>query len=283
MHAPQLYTSPNSDIFEASELSKLSAEPSTRSIWSGRISIGLVNVPVKLYSMIKDQSFSFKFVRKDDACPLKYERVCTLDQEVVPWSDVGRAIEVRKGEFVVFEKEELDALRPESNKKINIDKFIPLDQVDRILYEKSYILAPDKSDDSYSLLLKAFKTKEMAGVGRFTLRTKEYPVLIYPYRDALILTTLLYGNEVVDPRALKDLQKLEEPSKEELELALKIMDNLKGDFDINEYHDTYSEKVEELLAKKMKGETITVEEPKTEEVKDIMTALQQTLAQLQKS
>jgi len=233
--------------------------------------------------MIKDQSFSFKFVRKDDACPLKYERVCTLDQEVVPWSDVGRAIEVRKGEFVVFEKEELDALRPESNKKINIDKFIPLDQVDRILYEKSYILAPDKSDDSYSLLLKAFKTKEMAGVGRFTLRTKEYPVLIYPYRDALILTTLLYGNEVVDPRALKDLQKLEEPSKEELELALKIMDNLKGDFDINEYHDTYSEKVEELLAKKMKGETITVEEPKTEEVKDIMTALQQTLAQLQKS
>jgi len=264
-------------------LSTLSAEPSTRSIWSGRISIGLVNVPVKLYSMIKDQSFSFKFVRKDDACPLKYERVCTLDQEVVPWSDVGRAIEVRKGEFVVFEKEELDALRPESNKKINIDKFIPLDQVDRILFEKSYILAPDKSDDSYSLLLKAFKTKEMAGVGRFTLRTKEYPVLIYPYRDALILTTLLYGNEVVDPRALKDLQKLEEPSKEELELALKIMDNLKGDFDITEYHDTYSEKVEELLAKKMKGETITVEEPKTEEVKDIMTALQQTLAQLQKS
>jgi DNA end-binding protein Ku len=264
-------------------VSKLSAEPSTRSIWSGRISIGLVNVPVKLYTMIKDQSFSFKFVRRDDACPLKYERVCTLDQEVVPWSDVGRAIEVRKGEFVVFDKEELDALRPESNKKINIDKFIPLNQVDRILYEKSYILAPDKSDDSYSLLLKAFTTKKMAGVGRFTLRTKEYPVIIYPYRDALILTTLFYGNEVVDPKAVNDLQKLEEPSKEELDLALKIMDNLKGDFDITEYHDTYSEKVEGLLAKKMKGETITVEEPKTEEVKDIMTALQQTLAQLQKS
>lgn len=264
-------------------MSNLTAEPSSRSIWSGRISIGLVNVPVKLYTMIKDQSFSFKFVRKDDACPLKYERVCTLDQEVVPWSDVGRAIEVRKGEFVVFEKEELDALRPESNKKINIDKFIPLSQVDRILFEKSYILAPDKSMDSYSLLLKAFATKEMAGVGRFTLRTKEYPVLIYPYRDALILTTLRYGNEVVDPKGVKDLQELEDPTKEELDLALKIMDNLKGDFDITEYKDTYSEKVEELLAKKMKGETIIVEEPKTEEVKDIMTALQQTLAQLQKT
>jgi DNA end-binding protein Ku len=264
-------------------LSKLSAEPSTRSIWSGRISIGLVNVPVKLYTMIKDQSFSFKFVRKEDACPLKYERVCTFDQEVVSWNDVGRAIEVRKGEYVVFDKEELDALRPESNRKINIDKFIPLDQVDRILFEKSYILGPDKSEDSYSLLLKAFQNKKLAGVGKFTFRTKEYPVLIYPYRDALILTTLLYGNEVVDPKALKDLQELKEPTDEELQLALKIIDNLTGGFDITEYHDTYQEKVEELLAKKMKGETIKVEEPKTEEVKDIMTALQQTLAQLQKT
>lgn len=263
-------------------LSNLSAEPSSRSIWSGRISIGLVNVPVKLYTMIKDQSFSFKFVRKEDACPLKYERVCTFDQEVVPWSDVGRAIEVRKGEFVVFDKEELDALRPDSNKKINIDKFIPISQVDRILFEKSYILAPDKSSETYSLLLKAFKEKDMAGIGRFTLRTKEYPVLVYPYRDALILTTLKYGDEVVDPKNVKDLQDLQEPTKDELELALKIIDNLTGDFDITEYHDTYSEKVEELLAKKMKGETITVEEPKTEEVKDIMTALQETLAQLQK-
>jgi DNA end-binding protein Ku len=263
-------------------MSKLTAEPSNRSIWSGRISIGLVNVPVKLYTMIKDQSFSFKFVRKEDACPLKYERVCTFDQEVVPWADVGRAIEVRKGEYVVFENDELDALRPESNKKINIDKFIPIEQVDRILYEKSYILGPDKSDDSYSLLLEAFKAKNMAGVGRFTLRTKEYPVLIYAYRDALVLTTLLYGNEVVDPKSVKDLQSLKEPTKPELDLALKIMANLTGDFDISEYHDTYQEQVEQLLEKKMKGETIKVEEPKTEEVKDIMTALQETLAQLQK-
>ena len=264
-------------------MSKLSAEPSTRSIWSGRISIGLVNVPVKLYTMIKDQSFSFKFVRKEDACPLKYERVCTFDQEIVPWSDVGRAIEVRKGEYVVFDKKELDALSPESNKKINIDKFIPLEQVERIFFEKSYILGPDKSEDSYSLLLKAFEEKKLAGVGKFTLRTKEYPVLIYQYRGALILTTLLYGNEVVDPQALKYLQVLKEPTDEELQLALKIIDNLTGDFDITEYHDSYQKRVKELIAKKMKGETIKVEEPSTIEVKDIMTALQQTLAQLQKT
>lgn len=264
-------------------MSKLTAEPSTRSIWSGRISIGLVNVPVKLYTMIKDQSFSFKFVRRDDACPLKYERVCTLDNEVVPWSDIGRAVEVRKGEFVVFSKEELDSLRPESNRKINIDKFIPMEQVDQILFEKSYILAPDKSDDSYALMLEAFKRRNMAGVGRFTLRTKEYPVLVYPYRDSLIITTIRYGDEVVDPKSVKGLQELKVPSVDELDLAMKIIDNLSGDFDITEYKDTYRDRVEALIQQKMKGETIVVEEAKTEEVKELMTALQETLAQLQGS
>jgi DNA end-binding protein Ku len=264
-------------------LSKLSAEPSSRSIWSGRISIGLVNVPVKLYSMIKDQGFSFKYVRKEDACPLKYQRVCVYDNEVVPWSEVGKAIEVSKDEYVVFDKEELDALKSESSKKINIDKFVKLDQVDRIFYDKSYILAPDKSEDSYNLLLKAFNEKGMAGVGKFTMRTREYPVVIYPYRDALILTTLRYSNEVVDPMAMEVLQNLEEPSEEELELAEKIIDNLSGEFDITEYHDTYTERVEELLEKKMKGETIKVEEPETEEVKELMTALKETLSQMQES
>ena len=264
-------------------MSVLKGKPSTRSIWSGRISIGLVNVPVKLYSMIKDESFSFKYVRKEDACPLKYERVCTFDREVVPWEQVGRGIEVRKGEFVVFEKEELDALRPESNKKINIDKFVPIDQVDRIFFDKSYILAPDKAADSYGLMLKAFTKKKMAGVGTFTLRTKEYPAVIYPYRDALILSTLRYSTEVVDPQAHEELSQLEEPDKSELELAEKIIDNLAGDFDITVYHDTFREHVEQLVEKKMKGETITVEEPKTEEVKELMQALQETLTQLQKT
>ncbi len=264
-------------------MSKLSAEPSSRSIWSGRINIGLVNVPVKLYSMIKDQGFSFKYVRKEDACPLKYQRVCVYDNEVVPWSEVGKAIEVSKDEYVVFDKEELDALKPESSKKINIDKFVKLEQVDRIFYDKSYILAPDKSEDSYNLLLKAFNEKGMAGAGKFTMRTREYPVVIYPYRDALILTTLRYSNEVVDPMAMEVLQNLEEPSEEELELAEKIIDNLSGEFDITEYHDTYTERVEALLEKKMKGETIKVEEPETEEVKELMTALQETLSQMQES
>jgi DNA end-binding protein Ku len=114
------------------------------------------------------------------------------------------------------------------------------------------------------------------------MRTKEYPVLIHAYRGALILTTLRYPNEVIDPGTIKDIKELKEPSKKELELAEKILDNLTGDFDIRDYKDTYRENVEKLIKLKLKGETIKVERPETEEVKELMVALEQTLQQMKK-
>jgi DNA end-binding protein Ku len=243
--------------------------------------MGLVNVPIKLYTMIRDESFSFKYVRKEDACPLKYQRVCTLDEEIVDWDDVAQGYEVRKGEFVVFDRDEIKALRPSSDNRIKIDKFVPMDSVDRIYLDKSYILTPDKSGDAYGLLLSALVEMNMAGVGSFTMRTKEYPALIHVYRDSIIVTTLRYANEVVDPRAMEAMKEVKEPSDQELGLAVKIIENLSGDFDITQYNDTFRDRVQELVDKKMKGETIVVEEPKKEEVKELMAALQETLKQLQ--
>jgi DNA end-binding protein Ku len=257
--------------------------PAGRSFWSGTISIGLVNVPVKLYTMIRDKSYSFHFLRKKDGCPLRYQRVCTYDNEVVEWADVSRGYEVEKGEFVTFTKEELDAIRPESDRRIKIDKFVQYLSVDPLYFLSSYILGPDKSLDAYGLLYSALEKKGMAGVGRYTMRTKEYPVLIHSYKGALILTTLRYPNEVMEPTTVKDLKELKQPSKKELELAYKILDNLTGEFDITEYRDTYRENVEKLIRKKLKGETIHVEKPeKREEVKELMVALEQTLAQMKK-
>ena len=261
---------------------KPKAKTPSRPVWSGTISIGLVNVPVKMYTMIRDESFSFRFVRKGDACPLKYERVCTLDGELVDWAHVARGYEVRDGEFVVFDDEELEALQPTSKGRIAIDKFVPYSSVDTVYLEKSYILTPDRSEDAYSLLLAVFRTMGMAGVGKFTLRTKEYPALVHEYREALLLTTLRYSYEVVDPRDMEALRGLKEPSDNELELATKIVENLSGKFDITEYRDRFRERVEELVEKKRKGETIVVEEPKGEEVKELMAALQETLQQLQR-
>ncbi len=253
-----------------------------RAIWSGNITIGLVNVPVKLYTMIYDKTFSFRFLHKQDGQPLKYQRVCTRDDKVVPWEDTVKGYEVSKGKFVVFDKEELKAAMPESSQKIRIAKFIDYLSMDPVYFERSYILTPNKSDEAFSLLMSALQAMHKAGVGKITLRTKEYPVVLYPYREALVLTTLRYAYEVVDTHDLEELKKLEEPKKEELEIARKIITDLSGQFDIADYKDSYVEKVEELVKRKLKGETITVEKPAKEEAKELMVALQETLKQLKK-
>jgi DNA end-binding protein Ku len=258
------------------------AKPPKKSIWTGRISLGLVNVPVKIYSMIQDKSFSFRLLHKKDGQPLKYKRVCSKDGEEVDWEDIAKGYEVRKNEFVVFDNEELEAIKPESDERIRIDKFVDYLSVDPIYFDKSYILVPDKSNEAYSLLLRAFQKLGKAGVGRITLRTKEYPALIHEYKGALLLTTLRYPYEVVDPQDLEELKGLPEPGKEELDLAVKIIENLSGEFDITEYKDSYMEKIEELLEKKMKGETVVVEKPKKEEVKELMVALQETIKHLER-
>jgi DNA end-binding protein Ku len=252
------------------------------SIWSGTVTIGLVNVPVRLQAMIFDKSVTFKFLHKTDNSPLKYEKVCIKEDKVVPWQEVVKGYEVRKGEFVVFTNDELKAARPESDQRIRIDKFIDYFSIDPVYFDRSYILTPDKSNDAYSLLLTALEKMGKAGVGRITLRTKEYPVLLHPYKGALVLTTLRYAFEVADPGKLEEIGKLKEPKKEELDLAKKIVTDLSGEFDITEYRDTFKEKIDELVLKKTKGETITVEKPVKEEAKELMVALQETLKQLKK-
>jgi DNA end-binding protein Ku len=258
------------------------AQPSRRSIWSGSITIGLVNVPVKLYAMIYDRGISFHFLHKTDNQPLKYERVCTKDGKIVPWEEVVKGYEVAKNEYVVFDKEELEAVKPESDKRIRIDKFVDYFSVDPTYFNSTYALMPDKSKDAYGLLLAALKKMGKAGAGRITLRTKEYPVLVHAYKDAIVLTTLRYGYDVVDPQEFEEVKELKTPEKAELDLAVKIVTDLSGEFDITEYKDTYRQKVEELIAKKLKGEKIVVEKPAEEEVKGLMVALRETLKQLEK-
>jgi DNA end-binding protein Ku len=251
-----------------------------RPIWSGRITIGLVNVPVKLYAMIFDKSIAFRFLHKQDGQPLKYERVCTKEDKVVPWEDTVKGYEVAKNQFVIFENEELKAARPESDQRIRVDKFVDFLSVDPIYLDRSYVLAPDKSEDAYSLLLNALHGMGKAGVGRITLRTKEYPVLVHAYKGAIVMTTLHYAYEVADPTSIEELKELKEPGKEQLLLAERIISDLSGEFNITEYKDTFKEKVEDLIAKKLKGETIVVQKPVKEEAKELMVALQETLKQL---
>jgi len=251
-----------------------------RPIWSGSITIGLVNVPVRLHTMVRDHAFAFRLLHRDDGQPLKYDRVCTRDGRVVPWADTVRGYEVRKGEFLVFEPGELKAVMPESDRKIRIDRFVYYLSLDPVYFESSFILVPDRSEEAYGLLVKAMQELGRAAAGRITLRTKEYPAVVHVYDGALVLTTLRHADEVVQPHASSILPALPVPKETELTLAKKIITDLTGDFSILDYPDRYREAVLALIDRKLAGEKIVYEEPHAGEAKELMQALQETIAAL---
>ena len=274
-------TKENVDTVESSEDERIGATAPRRSIWSGSITIGLVNVPVQLYSMIYDKGIKFHFLHSVDGQPLKYVKMCTKDDKIVPWNEVIRGFEVEKNEYVTLNKKELDAAKPESDNRIRITKFVDYFSVDPIYFDKTYALMPKKDKEAYTLLLRTLERQNKAGAGRITLRTKEYPALLHTYKGALVLTTLRYAYDVVDPQNFEDIHTLKEPQKAELDIATKIVSDLSGDFDITEFQDTYMKRVEELIAQKMKGEKVHIEKPPEVEAKGLMVALRETLKQLE--
>ena len=269
------------DTDQTSGTEKVSAAAPRRSIWSGSITIGLVNVPVKLYTMIYDKGIRFHFLHSVDGQPLKYVKMCTKDDKIVPWAEVIRGFEIAKNEYITLDKKELDAAKPESDDRIRITKFVDYFSVDPIYFDKTYALLPNKNKEAYALLLRALERQNKAGAGRITLRTKEYPALLHAYKGALVLTTLRYAYDVVDPQDFEEAHKLKEPEKPELDMATKIVSDLTGDFDITEFEDTYMKRVEELIAQKTKGEKIHIEKPPEVEAKGLMVALRETLKQLE--
>jgi DNA end-binding protein Ku len=251
-----------------------------RPFWSGSITIGLVNVPVRLHTMVRDLSVSFRLLHKADGQPLRYDRVCTKDDRVIPWAETVKGYEVRKGEYVIFEPEELKGIMPESNRKIRIEKFVFYLSLDPVYFETSYILTPDRSEEAYSLLVTALQDLGRAAIGTITLRTKEYPVVVHAYGGGLILTTLRYADEVTLPQAFITSADLPAPNEAELALAKRIINDLSGDFSMNEYHDRYREAVMNLIEKKLAGEKVVYAEPHPEEAKELMQALKETLSTL---
>ncbi len=251
-----------------------------RAFWSGTITIGLVNVPVRLHTMVRDHSFPFRLLHREDGQPLRYDRVCSRDGRVVPWADTVKGYEIRKGEFLVFEPDELKAVMPESDRKIRIEKFVHSFSLDPVYFASSYILVPDRSEEAYSLLVTALQELGKSAAGTITLRTKEYPAVVHAYHGALVLTTLHYHDEVTLPHDFSVLSTLPVPKETELVMAKRIITELTGDFSLHEYHDRYHDAILDLIKKKLAGEKIVYEEPHPEEAKELMQALQETIATL---
>ena len=247
-----------------------------RSIWSGAISFGLVNVPVKLYSAVSRKSVRFHQLHDKDGVRIQQKRVCPADGEEVPYENIVKGYEIAPDRYVQITQDELESLDPKKTKTIDIEEFVELDQIDPIYYDHPYYLVPDTgATKAYNLLVEAMRESGRVAIARVVIRQKEHLVAIRVLGDVLAMATMLFHDEVVDPE-FEEVPGGEVDTKDrEVKMAAQLIESLADDFDPTKYSDEYRERVLEMIERKAEGEEIVVqpaEEP--EKVPDLMAALE---------
>jgi DNA end-binding protein Ku len=254
-----------------------------RAIWSGAISFGLVNVPVKLYSATSPKTVRFHQLSSKTGTRIRQKRVDPATDEEVPFEEIVKGYEITPDRYVVIEPDELEALDPKATKTIDIEEFVDLGEIDPIYYDHSYYLAPTAGGaKAYRLLLDAMREENKVGIGRVVLRSKQQLSALRPTGQVLTLTTMLWGDEVLSPDRLDDLDSVgeSEPTERELKMAEQLIESLSGQFEPERFKDEYRERVLDLIERKAAGEQIAVQ-PQAEEPQaapDLMAALEASLA-----
>jgi DNA end-binding protein Ku len=254
-----------------------------RSIWSGAISFGLVNVPVKLYTATSPKTVRFHQISSKTGVRIRQKRVDPSTDEEVPYEEIVKGYEIGPDRFVLIDPEELEALDPKATKTIDIEEFVDLEEIDPIYYDHSYYLAPTAGGaKAYRLLLDAMRESGKVGIGRVVIRSKQQLCALRPTGDVLTLTTMLFGDEVLSPDRLDEIESVgeAEASERELRMAEQLIESLSTDFEPSKYRDDYRERVLELIERKAAGEDIAVQ-PQAEEpaaAPDLMAALEASLA-----
>jgi DNA end-binding protein Ku len=254
-----------------------------RAIWSGAISFGLVNIPVKLYSAVSKKTVRFHQIDAESGGRVRQKRVGP-DGEEIAYEQIVKGYEIGPDRYVTISPEELEALEPQKTRTIDIEDFVDLEQIDPIYYDHPYYLAPDTgAAKAYRLLVDAMEDSGKVAVARVVLRSKEHLVAIRPRDGALAMETMLFADEVIPPESLEELAAADgnvETSDRELAMANQLIDSLASDFDPAKYRDEYRERVLDLIERKAQGETIVIEEPaaEPEKVPDLMAALEASIA-----
>ena len=254
-----------------------------RSIWSGAISFGLVNVPVKLFSATSPKTVRFHQLSSKTGARIRQKRVDPTTGEEVPYEEIVKGYEITPEQYVLISTEELEALDPKATRTIDIEEFVDLAEIDPIYYDHSYYLAPAAGGaKAYRLLVDAMRESEKVAIGRLVLRTKQQLCALRPTGGVLTLSTMLFGDEVLEPDRLDELDGVEEAeaTKRELTMAQQLIESLSADFEPTKYHDEYRERVLDLIERKAAGEEIAIQ-PETEEpaaAPDLMAALEASLA-----
>jgi DNA end-binding protein Ku len=253
-------------------------------MWSGAISFGLVNVPVKLYSAVNKKTVRFHQLNGKTGHRIAMKRTDAGTGDEIAYEDIVKGYELTKDRYVVITPDELEALDPVKSRSIDIEDFVNLADIDPVYYDHPYYLVPDKgAAKAYGLLLDAMRESGKVAIAKVVIRSKEQLVAIRPAPgDVLMMETMIFADEVVPPDSIEDLPdaKALDVSDRELKMAQQLIDSLTSDFEPEKYKDEYREKVLEMIERKASGEEITVqpEAPKPAQVPDLMAALEASLA-----
>lgn len=258
-----------------------------RAIWSGSINFGLVNIPVKLYSAVSKKTVHFNQLDGRTQSRIKQKRVSAETGEEVPYDQIVKGYELASGAYVVVTDDELSALDPKALRTIDIDEFVSLADIDPMFYDAPYYLAPDRAPKPYVLLAEAMEKAQKVGIAHFVMRTKQYLAAVRPQDGRLMLSTMVYADEINDPVSIPELSEVEdlEVSDRELAMAEQLIESLTGEFEPEKFHDTYREAVLELIEKKASGEQIVAPAAAAEpdKVVDLMAALEASVAAAKES
>jgi DNA end-binding protein Ku len=257
-----------------------------RAIWSGSISFGLLNVPVRMYSAVARRNIALREIRESDSSRIKHRRVAEGTDEEVPYDEIIKAYELTPGQYVPLTKDEMEALAPEKTRSIDVQDFVDLDQIDPMYFDSPYYLGPAAgAEKAYSLLAKAMAASGKVAIARFVLRNKENLAAIRSNGEVLTLTTMRFADEVVPASELDILpEKAAKPAKREQEMAERLIDSLSTDFDPSAYRDEYREQLLGLIERKAEGKEIVAAEaetPKATKTPDLMAALEESIAAVQ--
>jgi DNA end-binding protein Ku len=249
-------------------------------MWKGAISFGLVSIPIKVFPATEEKSLSFNQLHDEDHGRIKYQRVCAKCGEVVPYEHIVRGYEYEKDRYVVLTEEELESVPVESSRAIDIMQFVDAEEIDPILYKKSYYLVPEETGvKAYRLLREAMSEDGRVGIAKVSFRDKEHLSALRFSGDVLVLETMYWPDEI---RASKfdELQKDAKLRPQEVQMARSLIDNLTEEWDPEQYRDEYRKALLEMVEKKVAGEEIEViEAPEPTKVVDLMEALKASVEQ----
>jgi DNA end-binding protein Ku len=252
-----------------------------RSIWSGTISFGLVNIPVKLYTAVREQRVHFHMLHDQDHVRLQRKMVCPADGKEVHSEHIVKGFEVAPDQYVIVRQQELEALLPEKSRAIEIEHFVDLGQIDPMFFDRPYYMVPgEHAAKAYRLLVEAMTRSGKVGIARFVMRDHEYLAALRPVGDLMCLYTMRFEQEVVRPETLPSPAAVKVDERE-LKMAAQLIASLEKDFDAGDYHDEYQRKVTELIEAKTRGEEVVTQpsvQPKSGRAVNLLDALEASLA-----